>query len=85
MATKLICDGCGHEILKVSEGKRTKIGEDGDGLPRSASLELNSAMVQWDLCFACLKRAAHALAEALPHSPRKEWDHVLGLSPRPGE
>lgn len=80
MATKLICDGCGHEIPKRPLDAPVKALE---GLRRSAQLEIGGNCVQWDLCAPCLERAAGALAEVLPHSPRKEWNHILGLGPRP--
>jgi hypothetical protein len=78
MATKLICDGCGHEIPKYNPAKPTI----GDGLVRSAALHLGNNTVQWDLCDPCLERAASALAEALPHSPRSEWNHVVRPTPK---
>jgi hypothetical protein len=82
MATKLICDGCGRDIPKWQPGSGVKLGE-GDGLTRKALLKLGNNEVPWDLCAACFERAANALAEVLPHTPRAEWNRALGLEPWP--
>jgi hypothetical protein len=72
MSTKLMCDGCGHEITKFNPAKPI-----GDGFWRSVELRFGLDTVKWDLCDPCFERATSALAEALPARPREEWDHLV--------
>jgi hypothetical protein len=71
MSTKLICDGCGHDI-------QADVREDGSFMVSRAILQAAThGEVSWDLCVSCFDRVKSAVSEVTPHSPRSEWDHVL--------
>jgi hypothetical protein len=71
MSTKLICDGCGHDLPVEAR-------PDGSfEVPRAILQAAVRGEVSWDLCSPCFERVKEAIASVTPHSPRKEWDDVL--------